>query len=94
MKKTRKHHSVPHEHTYDGLHKWYVGMFEKLGWMLLAKRNGWNDKIITYKNSVHRLEEAILYKHRHVKEADHKMDLKIMLDNVVVLKEHIDQDFF
>jgi len=98
MPKTRKNHpkihSVPHEHTYHGLHKWYVGMFEKLGWMLLAKRNGWNDKIITYKNSVHRLEEAILYKHRHVKEADRKMDLKIMLDNVVVLKEHIDKDFF
>ena len=85
---------VPHEYTYHGLHVWYVSMFEKLGWMLLAQKNGWNDKVITYKNSVHRLEEAILDKHHRVKEADHKMDLKIMLENVKCLKEHIDKDFF
>jgi hypothetical protein len=93
MKKTRKHHSVPHEHTYDGLHKWYVGMFEKLGWMLLAKRNGWNDKVMTYKSSICRLEDAILAKWKKVKEYDRKMDLKIMLDNVLVLKEHAHKDF-
>jgi hypothetical protein len=68
-------------------------MFEKLGWMLLAQRNGWNDKVMAYKNSVHRLEEAILHKHAHVKEADRKMDLKIMLANVKVLKEHVQKDF-
>lgn len=91
---TRKHHTkVPHEHTRHGLHKWYVAMFEKLGWMLLAKNNGWHDKVMTYKNSVHRLEEAILYKHNHTKDPDHKTDLKIMLENVHVLKEHIDKDF-
>ena len=84
---------VPHQHTYDGLHKWYVSMFEKLGWMLLAKNNEWNDKIITYKNSVNRLEEAILFKHKNTKDPDHKMDLKIMLENVYVLKEHIRKDF-
>jgi hypothetical protein len=92
MAKTRSNR-IPHEHTYHGLHEWYVAMFEKLGWMLLAKRNGWNDKVITYKNSVQRLEEAILSKHKHVKEADRKMDLKIMLDNVEVLKKHIHKDF-
>jgi len=94
MVKTRKNHlNVPHEHTSHGLHKWYVSMFEKLGWMLLAQRNGWNDKVMTYKNAVHRLEEAILFKHQHTKDSDKKMDLKIMLENVKVLKEHIHQDF-
>ena len=92
MGKTRKSH-VPHEHTCNGLHKWYVAMFEKLGWMLLAKRNGWNDKIDTYKNSVHRLEEAILTKHKHTKDADRKIDLEIMLKNVQVLREHVHSDF-
>lgn len=92
MQKTRKSH-YPHEHTSHGLYKWYVGMFEKLGWMLLAKRNDWNDKIETYKNSVHRLEEAIIHKHKHMKESDRKRDLEIMLKNVKVLKEHIHSDF-
>jgi len=92
MAKTRSNR-IPHEHTYDGLHEWYVAMFEKLGWMLLAKRNGWNDKVMTYINSVQRLEEAIISKHKHIKEADRKMDLKIMLDNVKVLKEHVHKDF-
>ena len=93
MRKTRRNKPstvpVPHEHTYRGLHEWYVAMFEKLGWMLLAQKNGWFDKTNAYKNSVQRLEEAIIYKHKHVKEADHKMDLKIMLENVAVLKQHI-----
>jgi hypothetical protein len=100
MVKTRKHHhaknhatKVPHEHTCHGLHEWYVGMFEKLGWMILAKRNGWNDKVMTYKNSIHRLEEAIQYKHNHTKDADRKADLKIMLENVQCLKEHVHHDF-
>ena len=84
---------VPHQHTYDGLHKWYVSMFEKLGWMLLAKNNEWNDKIITYKNSVNRLEEAIIFKHKNTKDEDRKMDLIIMLENVNILKQHIRVDF-
>lgn len=93
MRKTRKHHVVPHEHTCHGLHKWYVGMFEKLGWMILAQRNGWHDKVMTYKNSVQRLEEAIVEKHKHTKDADRKADLKIMLENVQCLKEHVHSDF-
>jgi len=50
-------------------------MFEKLGWMLLAKRNGWHDKVETYKNSVHRLCMAIERKIKEVREADRKDDL-------------------
>jgi hypothetical protein len=68
-------------------------MFEKLGWMLLAKNNEWNDKIITYKNSVNRLEEAIIFKHKNTKDEDRKMDLIIMLENVNILKQHIRVDF-
>jgi hypothetical protein len=96
MTKTRRAHDkkkVPCEHTINGLHEWYVAMFEKLGWMILASKNGWVDKIMTYKNSVDRLEEAIEYKYAHARDHDHKMDLKIMLDNVKCLKEHIAKDF-
>lgn len=98
MRKTRSNKklhpsSVPCEHTCHGLHEWYVSMFEKLGWMLLAKRNGWNDKVATYKNSIHRLEEAVVHKHKHTKDMDRKRDLEIMLKNIHVLSEHIHSDF-
>ena len=35
--------------TFHGIHKWYTAMFEKLGWMILAKDKGLNDNIEHYK---------------------------------------------
>jgi len=81
------------EHTLCGLQQWHESMFEKLGWMILANRNGWIDKVITYKNSIHRLENAIEQRWKEVKDTDTKKDLYIMLDNVKCLKEHVAKDF-
>ena len=90
--KTMKMHGE-FQHTLCVLHHWYEAMFEKLGWMILANGNGWHDKVATYKNSVHRLCEAITKKIKEVRDADQKDDLKIMLQNVMGLKEHIARDF-
>ena len=81
------------EYTLCGLHQWYEDMFEKLGWMLLAQRNGWTDKIMSYKNCINRLEDAIENRWKQVKDKDTKQDLYIMLDNVKCLKKHVDKDF-
>lgn len=80
--------------TMIGLNGWHKAMFEQLGWMVLAKEKyGLSDKIATYKNSVNRLKEAIECKMTQVHEQDRKDDLQILLDNVIILKAHIDKDF-
>ena len=82
------------EATYYGLQEWYKMKFEKLGWMILAKERGMEDKVMEYKNSLNRLEKSIEHKLKyHTKDVDRKDDLKIMLENVAILKEHVEKDF-
>jgi hypothetical protein len=100
--KTRRHRShsegtkQPHcenPATMQGLIQWYTHMFEKLGWMVLAKsKGGMNDKIISYKKSLKRLEEKIKCKIDSVHCMDKKTDLIIMLENVYILTEHAMKD--
>jgi len=105
MAKTRRHHGGKKhgtmrsyktccKATFHGLHEWQDEMFEKLGWMVLAKSKGYmNDKVKSYINSVHRLKKAIEQKMHSVHDADKKEDLEIMHHNVSVLCEHVDKDF-
>jgi hypothetical protein len=79
--------------TLMGIHKWYVEMFEKLGWMVLAKSKGMNDKVQTYVNSIERLKHTIEMKHKKIRDADKKDDLRIMLENLHVLRQHCRDDF-
>lgn len=86
VSKTRK---CKNQATMQGLNKWYVSMFEKLGWMILAKNLGDMDhKIIAYKKSLDLIEEKIQCKIDTVKEIDRKNDLHIMLKNIKILKHH------
>jgi len=65
-------------------------MFEKLGWMILAKQHGMTDKIISYRMS---LKSSIEHKYAHMRDKDRKEDLGILLKNVHVLMEHVEKDF-
>ena len=98
MKKTAKlvkkmKFSPTVDYTYPGLVKWYHAMFEKLGWMILAKEYGMTDKITTYKNSLQRLKEGILKKNKGMENHDKTKDLEIMLKNVNMLIKHANKDF-
>lgn len=89
---TAKKH-CEHNATFHGLHAWYVEMFEKLGWMVLAKKHGhMEDKISSYKNSLRRLKEKIECKLASTHDSDLKQDLKIMWDNIMILIEHANRD--
>jgi uncharacterized coiled-coil DUF342 family protein len=79
--------------TYHGINCWYEAMFEKLGWMILAKRDGYHDKLEEYKKSLRHLKEAIEEKHKVMVDVDKKHDLMILHKNVGTLIEHVSHDF-
>ena len=82
-----------HESTFHGLNTWYKNKFEKLGWMILAKKYGYNEKIDEYKNSLYRLKCSIEKKIKTLNDVDKRNDLAIMLDNLMSLIKHVEKDF-
>jgi hypothetical protein len=86
-----------HEHKYNmtfhGLNHWMVSMFEKLGWMVLAERDGHHHKIVSYKKSLSELVEAIEEKIKCTHDEDRMEDLHIMHKNVLSLVKHVNNDF-
>ena len=79
--------------TLKGINKWFKSVFEKLGYMIIAKSKGMSDKIQVYINSVHRLKEAIEDKKTKVYDADKVEDLRIMSSHLDILLKHIHKDF-
>lgn len=79
---------MPHDQydtTFHGLHDWHKHMFEKLGWMVLAKSHGYYDKTNSYLKSCTRLQEALTQKMNVYTQTDKKLDLEVLLKNVNIL---------
>jgi hypothetical protein len=85
----------PHMHdvTYIGLNKWYNSEFKKLGWMILAKKYGYNEKVTTYVHCLIHLKKSLHRKYKTLHDYDSKRDIEIMLANLNVLIEHVNKDF-
>jgi hypothetical protein len=78
--------------TFYDLSHLYKHAFEKLGWMILAKKRGMVKKMELYKHSLDTLKHDIELKLNKIQDPDHKADLKIMLDNLNILIEHAKMD--
>ena len=70
-----------HDCTFYGLHTWHNAMFEKLGWMVMAKEHNSKLKISSYLDSICCLQTCIEKKITETKDEDRKDDLKILLEN-------------
>jgi hypothetical protein len=79
------------EQTCRDLNKWYSKMFEKLGYLVLAKEDGTSDKMAHYKMTLTRLCKAL--KDKKVVDKDKRKDLDIMRHNVELLLDHVNKHF-
>jgi len=79
--------------TFHDLECWSKHLFEKLGWMVLAKNYGMTDKVYSYRTSLHRIRCAIEKKIKKSHDHDKKEDLRILHRNICMLCEHAEQDF-
>ena len=77
-----RHMHEDHNVTFHGLHNWHNHVFEHYGWILLAKRYGYMDKVHSYKSSLYRLKEALEKRMKTLHEKDRKDDLKILHQDV------------
>jgi len=74
--------------TFHGIHEWSSHMFEKLGWMLLAKRNKNRSSIRCFIKDLRHLLHEIDAKCLETMDPDRKKDLQELHSNVSYLAEH------
>ena len=79
VKRSTKKKLCNYQLTNKSLHEWYTDVFEKFGWMMLAKSKG--DQIISYNHTINKLIHQIECKINAVSDSDIKDDLAIMRDN-------------
>jgi hypothetical protein len=82
-------HSQPLEITFEGIHSWYRSLFKRSGWLILALRDGYIDKIKNFREESEHLLQAVKLKEKLVEEKDRKDDLKIIENNIKTLIKHI-----
>ena len=67
--------------------RWYVEVYEKLGWMVLAQQKGLKFKLEYYKKSIRLLKDELICKINSVQDYNKRNDLGI------ILERHDQKDF-
>lgn len=84
---------IEYDTTMYGIYKWYDSMFEKLGWMVIAENKKDSEKIHTYYNCILKLYKALHNREMKSKDVDRKIDYKLMMENILILINHVHNDF-
>lgn len=77
--------------TFYGLSRWYSRAFKKLGWMILAIERGDYEKLAYYERMLKQLSDSLREKRNETTNEDQRSDLKIMHDNVRILRNHVEK---
>ena len=80
-----KYDTLQYNVTFHGLKKWSAALFEKYGWMLIAKRDKYQYKISSYKQCIQHIINAIEERVKFTSCPERLLDLHIMLKNVKTL---------
>lgn len=73
--------------TYEGLHEWTSHMFERLGWMVLARHHP--DSILCYQKGLQHLLSQIQHKKKETTDRDRRRDLQEMAVQVDILHQFV-----
>ena len=74
--------------TIHGLTRGYNTLFEKFGWMVLAKEKGYKDKVAVYKNYIDRWLSSAKHLATEYENHNRKHDINVMVMYVKTLKEY------
>jgi len=89
--------------TFHGLNKWFVSVFERFGWMILAnarvndksfsksQRNDAKQKILNYSNELNHLMSSL--NEASYVDPDKMHDIECMKHKLHILMIHFDKDF-
>ena len=72
-----------------GLHRWWMRMLEQLGFMVLAKGKGSDQKVATYKKSLQNLIKTMELVQNEYTETDRKRDLAILHKKAIYLYDFV-----
>jgi hypothetical protein len=73
--------------TFHGLHKWHCAMFEKLGWMVMAKEHHSELKLKSYMEGIRHFLICVDKKMKDTRDEDRKDDLAILMKNMKCLED-------
>ena len=83
---------MPELITMAYINYWFKQVFEKLGWMVLAMKQGDNNKVIVYLESIVHLKDNIVLKISETQNVDTKQDLEIMRSNIETLIKFVNKN--